>query len=198
MSCQEIQESSQFPHFQSEPKAGLTDTPLSSHFKPLAEWAMFSVTSHLSSAIISAPTAGKPSSFPSTGALLQCFLDKVALEVCGSPSPLSSHPCTYSCFHVHQANSPPPCPVTIQMQSLICCLKGFQMVQQMEKTLNLSPACWIGAMHHICRSNKKWGRKKHVLIFLLRGLWGPTGQRKYCVSPENNCIKAAWRFQRTG
>lgn len=150
MNCQGIRESSQFPHFQLEPKAGFTDTPLTSHFKPLAEWAMFSVTSHLSSAITSAPTAGKPSSFPSTGDLLQCFLDKVALEVCDSPSPLSSHPCTYSRFHMHQANSPPPARSPSKCKASSVAWKVFRWCSRWEKMLNLSPACWIGAMHHAC------------------------------------------------
>lgn len=55
---------------------------------------MFYITRHLSIAIIPTPTASKFSSFPSTGALLQRFLDRAALEAHDSPSPLFSHPCT--------------------------------------------------------------------------------------------------------
>lgn len=96
---------------------------------------MLYIISHLSRAIISAPTVSKFSSFLRTGALCNASWPKQCYRADSYPDPLSSPPCIYSCFHIYQAHSLLSFQVTIQMQSLICCLKGFQIMQPMEKSL---------------------------------------------------------------
>lgn len=87
---------------------------------------------------------------------------------------LSSPFCTYSCFHIHQAHSLLSFQATIQMQSLICCLKGFQIMQQLEKSL-ICLRFVVSMLCIVCAAKKKVLGSQDLLTLCSLMDWGSGG-----------------------